>query len=166
MGSKPRSSKSKIYKSSSLAKLLAKLRKARGKKPRVVFTNGCFDLLHPGHVDYLQRARKLGDLLVVALNADESVRKLKGPTRPINALADRQVVMAGLECVDFVTSFEEDTPLELMLLLKPSLIVKGGDWKVEQMVGSKEAREWGGKARSLAFVEGKSTTAIVEKMKK
>ena len=133
------------------------------KKPIIVFTNGCFDLLHKGHVTYLERARTEGDLLVVALNSDDSVRRLKGPERPVNSLADRLEVIAALECVDYVTWFEEDTPLETILKIRPTVLVKGGDWKAEQIVGGKEVTAWGGKVKSLPYVEGKSTTQIIER---
>lgn len=135
--------------------------RARGK--RVVFTNGCFDILHPGHARYLESARAQGDLLVVALNSDTSVRKIKGPTRPINELADRLEVMASLECVDYVTWFGEVDPLALILQLHPDVLVKGGDWKPADIIGGREVLEWGGKVRSLKFIAGKSTTRIIEK---
>lgn len=157
---KPRPSRKKILSAPALARLL---RRMRGKK-KVVFTNGCFDLLHPGHTQYLERARKLGDLLIVALNTDASVNRIKGPSRPINPLQDRAAVMAALECVDYVTWFDQDTPLEIILQLKPQLITKGGDWKPEQIVGSAEVRAWGGRAKSLPFLVGKSTTSIVKKI--
>lgn len=128
-----RSTRSKILSPKALQRRLTRTRDW-------VFTNGCFDILHPGHVEYLERARALGSKLVVALNADDSVRRLKGPTRPINALEARARVLAGLGCVDFVTWFDEDTPLSLILQLRPPLIVKGGDWKVHQIVGHTEAR--------------------------
>jgi len=157
-----RTFKSKIKAPKSLKATLTKARKARKK---VVFTNGCFDILHKGHVTYLERARKLGDILVVALNSDESVKRLKGPERPLNSLADRLEVMASLECVDFVTWFEKDTPLELIQLLDPNVLVKGGDWKPDQIVGSDHVLAHGGKVRSLPYIEGKSTTKIIEKAK-
>lgn len=133
------------------------------KKSGVVFTNGCFDILHKGHVSYLERAKKLGKILVVALNTDESVRELKGPTRPINTLGDRMEVIAALASVDYVTWFSDETPLKLIQLLKPHLLVKGGDWKPSQIVGSKEVLARGGKVRSLKFVPGRSTTRIIER---
>jgi rfaE bifunctional protein nucleotidyltransferase chain/domain len=129
----------------------------------VVFTNGCFDLLHKGHVTYLERARRQGELLVVALNSDESVARLKGPERPLNRLADRLEVLAALESVDYVTWFEEDTPLELIRVLKPDVLVKGGDWPVERIVGASEVLARGGKVRSLPYIEGHSTTRLIEK---
>jgi rfaE bifunctional protein nucleotidyltransferase chain/domain len=154
----PRSLASKIRSPRSLRRALS-----AGRPKRVVFTNGCFDLLHKGHVTYLERARKLGDLLVVALNSDSSVKRLKGPERPLNRLEDRLEVLAALEAVDFVTWFEDDTPLELIRLLRPRVLVKGGDWKPEQIVGSEDVLSWGGKVRSLAYVEGRSTTALIRK---
>ena len=127
---------------------------------RVVFTNGVFDLLHPGHVTYLEEARSLGDRLVVGLNADGSVRRLKGPTRPIQAGEDRAVVLAGLRAVDLVVEFAEDTPLRLIEALRPDVLVKGGDYTVETIVGAAEVLGWGGAVRVLGFVPGKSTTRL------
>jgi rfaE bifunctional protein nucleotidyltransferase chain/domain len=161
---KPRAPKSKIKSASALGRELQKLRK-KNRKTKVVFTNGCFDLLHKGHVTYLQKAKSLGQLLVVALNSDASVKQLKGPSRPLNPLEDRLAVIAALECVDYVTWFEEDTPLRTILMLKPDVLVKGGDWSIDKMVGAKEVISWGGKAKSLPFVEGRSTTQIIEKAK-
>lgn len=135
-------------------------------KGKVVFTNGCFDLLHKGHVTYLERAARLGSCLVVALNSDASVSKLKGPTRPINPLEDRLEVIAALESVSFVTWFESETPLDLIRLLQPDILVKGGDWKVDQIVGAQDVLSWGGKVRSLKYVQGRSTTEIIAKARK
>lgn len=134
----------------------------RGKK--IVFTNGCFDILHKGHVTYLNEAKKLGDLLVVGLNSDASVKRLKGPERPINNEKDRQFVLSNLRSVDFVEIFEEDTPLSLILTVKPQILVKGGDWKIEQIVGGKEVIAAGGEVYSLQFVDGYSTTSIINKI--
>lgn len=133
----------------------------QGKK--IVFTNGCFDILHRGHVTYLSEARKLGDLLVVGVNSDASVKRLKGPSRPINSEADRAFVLLGLKSVDAVEIFTEDTPLELIKLIRPHVLVKGGDWKIEQIVGGTEVLSWGGKVLSLNFVNGFSTTSIIER---
>lgn len=138
------------------------LLRAEGK--RLVFTNGCFDILHKGHVLYLSYARELGDLLVVGLNSNDSVRRLKGETRPINAQQDRAVVLAALESVDFVVIFEEDTPYELIKLLKPDVLVKGGDWKSEDIVGSDIVLSYGGEVHSLNYYDGYSTTGIIERM--
>lgn len=144
-------------------KALRTLLRASVKRKKVVFTNGCFDLLHKGHITYLEKARTQGDILVVGLNSDESVKRLKGDDRPLNTLADRLEVMAALECVDYVSWFEEDTPLELILSLRPHILVKGGDWKPEQIVGAKEVISWGGKVKSLTYVEGQSTTQLIAK---
>ncbi|MCE3012713.1 MAG: D-glycero-beta-D-manno-heptose 1-phosphate adenylyltransferase [Proteobacteria bacterium] len=133
----------------------------QGKK--IVFTNGCFDILHRGHVTYLSEARKLGDLLVVGVNSDASVKRLKGPSRPINSEADRAFVLLGLKTVDAVEIFTEDTPLELIKLIRPHVLVKGGDWKIEQIVGGTEVLSWGGRVLSLNFVNGFSTTSIIER---
>src|SRR5690606_25257132 len=131
---------------------------------RIVFTNGCFDILHKGHVSYLNEARKLGDLLVIGLNSDASVKRLKGPERPINNEKDRQFVLGNLRAVDFVEIFEEDTPLSLILKIKPNILVKGGDWKIDQIVGAKEVIASGGEVFSLNFVDGYSTTSIITKI--
>ena len=138
-----------------------RLRQA-GKK--VVFTNGCFDLLHPGHVRYLQQARALGDALIVALNSDRSVRELKGDKRPILTEAERSEVMAALACVDFVTVFDEPTPREIISALLPDVLVKGGDWGIDAIVGREEVEAASGKVMSLAFVEGCSTTDVIERI--
>lgn len=145
--------------SDSLAKFL---RDNVGK--RIVFTNGCFDILHRGHVTYLSEARKLGDLLVIGLNADASVKRLKGPERPINNEKDRQYVLSELKAVDFVEIFTEDTPLNLILTVKPQILVKGGDWKIDQIVGAKEVIQYGGDVFSLNFVDGYSTTNLIHKI--
>ena len=132
----------------------------------MVFTNGCFDILHRGHVTYLAQARALGASLVVALNSDESVRRLgKGQDRPINSLEDRMAVMAALECIDLVTAFEEDTPLNLILLCRPQILVKGGDWAVESIVGAREVLSWGGRVHSIPFLHDRSTTRLVERIR-
>jgi len=146
---------------------LARILKAnRGKTGPVVFTNGCFDLLHKGHVSYLEKARQQGGALVVALNNDESVKRLKGPERPLNPLEDRLEVMAALESVDYVTWFSDDTPLSAILKIRPDILVKGGDWALDQIVGGKEVISWGGKVKSLNFIEGRSTTQIIERARK
>lgn len=133
-----------------------------GKK--VVFTNGCFDLLHVGHVSYLQRARHLGDLLVLGLNSDASVQRLKGPTRPLVPQDDRAQVMAALACVDYVVIFDEDTPLRAIESLRPDILVKGGDYTPDTVVGRAQVESWGGRVELIEFVQGKSTTGLVEKI--
>lgn len=137
---------------------------SKNKDKRIVFTNGCFDIIHKGHVTYLNEAKKLGDLLVIGLNSDASVKRLKGPERPINNETDRQYVMSQLKPVDFVEIFTEDTPLNLILKVQPKILVKGGDWKIEQIVGGKEVVENGGEVYSLNFVNGYSTTNIIHKI--
>lgn len=136
----------------------------RAKNKKIVFTNGCFDILHKGHVAYLNEARRLGDFLIVGLNSDASVKRLKGPTRPINNEGDRLFVMSHLRAVDGVEIFEEDTPLELIKLIRPMVLVKGGDWKVDQIVGGREVLSWGGEVLSLSFVDGYSTTSVIKKI--
>ena len=134
----------------------------RPRDRRVVFTNGCFDVLHPGHVEYLAQAKVLGDVLVVGLNSDVSVRRLKGAGRPLVAEADRAAVLAALRSVDAVTLFDEDTPLELISTLLPDVLVKGGDYDVDGIVGREVVEEAGGEVRVLPFVEGYSTTGILD----
>ena len=144
-----------------LLPLLAILR-ATGKK--IVFTNGCFDLIHTGHTRYLAKAKSLGDVLVVAVNSDESVRVIKGEKRPINAAADRMETLAALESVDFVTSFEEADPYRVISELQPDVLVKGGDWPVEKIIGRDVVEARGGRVVNVPYVEGASTTGIIEKI--
>lgn len=132
----------------------------------LVFTNGCFDILHRGHVTYLAQARAQGAAMIVALNTDESVRRLgKGDDRPINPLLNRAAVMASLESVDMVTWFDADTPLELILAVRPDVLIKGGDWGVESIVGSKEVLAWGGAVHSIPFLHQTSTTATLSRIR-
>jgi D-beta-D-heptose 7-phosphate kinase/D-beta-D-heptose 1-phosphate adenosyltransferase len=138
-------------------------RHARPRNHRLVFTNGCFDLLHRGHVTYLARARELGDVLVVGVNSDASVRRLKGPGRPVNREEDRAYVLAGLESVDHVVVFGEDTPQSLICLLLPDVLVKGGDYRVEDVVGAPEVEAAGGCTVLISFVDGQSTTSMLQR---
>ena len=132
----------------------------------LVFTNGVFDLLHRGHVTYLARARALGAGLLVAVNSDASARKLgKGAERPVNPLEDRLAVIAALEAVDLVTWFDEETPLRLILAVKPDVLVKGGDWKPEAIIGAKEVKSWGGAVYSIPLLPGHSTTSVIERIR-
>jgi len=131
----------------------------------VVFTNGVFDLLHPGHIDVLEAARAHGDALVVGLNSDSSVRRLKGPTRPVRSEAERAYVLAALRSVDVVVVFEEDTPLRLVLALTPDVIVKGGDYREETVVGAAEVRASGGRVVIVPLTPGQSTTSIIETLR-
>lgn len=132
---------------------------------KIVFTNGCFDVLHFGHVNYLLEAKKLGDLLVIGLNSDESVRRLKGPTRPVNGEKERAFVLAALACVDYVTLFEEDTPEELIKVVRPDVLVKGGDYTLDRIVGADFVLQNGGSVSTIPFVEGFSSTQIIEQLK-
>lgn len=125
---------------------------------KIVFTNGCFDILHRGHVEYLQKAKELGDLLVIGLNSDSSVKRLKGESRPINNEKDRAIILSALECVDYIIIFYEDTPFELIKKLRPDILVKGGDYKIENVIGREYAKE----TILIDFVEGYSTTKIIK----
>lgn len=135
----------------------------RGLGKKVVFTNGCFDILHPGHIDLLRRARALGDVLVVAINSDASVARMKGPNRPIIPQHERAELLNGMEMVDFVCTFDEDTPLEAILRIRPDVLVKGADWTAN-IVGQAQVERWGGKVAALPLVEGYSTSEILERV--
>jgi rfaE bifunctional protein nucleotidyltransferase chain/domain len=132
---------------------------------RLVFTNGVFDLLHPGHVDVLVGARRLGGALVVGVNSDESVKRLKGPSRPVRSAAERCYVLAALEAVDAVVVFDEDTPSELINALRPDVLVKGGDYDEASIVGAQEVRSWGGEVVVVPLTPGHSTTSTIEKLR-
>ncbi len=131
------------------------------KEKKIVFTNGCFDILHSGHVVYLNEAKKQGDLLFMGLNSDASIKRLKGESRPINKEKDRKYILENLRCVDFVEAFEEDTPYELIKAVQPDVLVKGGDWKISDIVGHDIVTAKGGEVKSLIFVDGYSTTGII-----
>jgi rfaE bifunctional protein nucleotidyltransferase chain/domain len=132
---------------------------------RIVFTNGCFDVLHRGHVAYLNQARLLGDVLIVAVNADDSVRRLKGPARPVNPAADRAAMLAALSCVDHVTIFEEDTPAELLRRLRPEVYAKGGDYTPQMLPEAAVVAEYGGTVRIVDYVSDHSTTAVIDRIR-
>ncbi|MCX5853960.1 MAG: D-glycero-beta-D-manno-heptose 1-phosphate adenylyltransferase [Deltaproteobacteria bacterium] len=151
----------KIYKRESLKKKIDQLKK-EGKK--IVFTNGCFDILHVGHTRYLREAKKEGDILILALNSDESVRSLKGEKRPLIPEDERADLVASLGSVDFVTIFHELTPLTLIEYLKPDVLVKGGDWAEDQVVGRESVKKWGGRVIIIPEIKGSSTTNIIEKI--
>jgi rfaE bifunctional protein nucleotidyltransferase chain/domain len=138
-------------------------RQLRQQGKRIVFTNGCFDILHRGHVTYLNAAKQLGDILVVGVNSDDSVRRLKGPSRPINNESDRSEVLAALKSVDFIVIFDEDTPRELIGEITPHVITKGGDYTPETIVGADYVLQTGGQVAVIPLVEGKSTTSIVQR---
>ncbi len=145
--------------------LIEAVKKAQARGEKVVMTNGCFDILHAGHVSYLNHAAELGDRLIVAVNTDESVKRLKGPGRPVNSTDRRMAVLAGLGAVDWVVPFSEDTPQRLIAAILPNLLVKGGDYKPEEIAGGKEVIAAGGEVKVLNFEEGCSTTEIIEAIK-
>jgi rfaE bifunctional protein nucleotidyltransferase chain/domain len=147
--------------SRALAGQISKEFRTNGK--RVVFTNGCFDILHLGHTSYLEAARNLGDMLIVGVNSDTSVKRLKGASRPVNSEFDRANVLAALRAVDFTCIFDEDTPLDLIGALQPAVLVKGGDYTLETIIGADIVVESGGRVVVIPFVEGKSTTSILER---
>ena len=144
------------------AKLAPVLKTLQNQGKKVVFTNGVFDLLHLGHVTYLQKARKQGDLLIVGLNSDESTKRLKGPLKPLLPLAERAEMLLALSCVDYATFFEEDDPFNIVETLKPDVLVKGGDWPVDKIIGGDLVNSWGGKVMNIPVVPGRSTTNLIE----
>jgi rfaE bifunctional protein nucleotidyltransferase chain/domain len=147
----------------SLQEVALRVHELQSAGKRIIFTNGCFDILHSGHIEILRRARSLGDALVVAINSDASVARMKGPNRPIIPEHERAELLDGLEMVDFVCSFDEDTPLEAILKVHPDVLIKGADWAAN-IVGQREVEGWGGKVVTLPLVEGCSTTGIVERV--
>ncbi len=151
--------KEKIKTKKDLSPIIEDLKK-KGK--RIVFTNGCFDLIHIGHVRYLEKAKTLGDILVVGMNSDRSVRRLKGPQRPILPEEERAEILSSLGCVDYITVFDEQTPLELISSLQPHILVKGGDWTKETTVGKEVVERLGGEVVILPFEEGASTSNVIE----
>ncbi len=161
MRDRPRDARSKIL---TRASLVRAVRGARRRGERVVFTNGCFDWLHTGHVRSLEAARRLGDRLVVAVNTDASVRRLKGPGRPLVPARQRTEILAALECVDWVVQFREATPLGLIRALRPDVLAKGGDWPLDQIVGREEVEGWGGRVVRLRQVPGMHTTRLIRRL--
>jgi rfaE bifunctional protein nucleotidyltransferase chain/domain len=145
-------------------KAVAQIKRWKEASQKIVFTNGCFDLLHVGHVMYLQQAKSLGDKLIVAVNSDASVSKLKGPHRPIKDEYNRMSIMAALQSVDMVLVFDENTPYDLIKMIVPDILAKGGDWSPDQIVGSDIVLSHGGEVKSLQFLEGYSTTALEKKI--
>lgn len=146
-----------------IAELSRLVKKARQNGRKVVFTNGCFDILHIGHIRYLKKARSMGDMLVVGLNSDGSVRRIKGKARPINTQKDRAEILSALSFVDYITIFDDDTPERLIKGLSPDILVKGADWKSGDIVGSAFVRSYGGEVKRIKFVAGYSTTATINK---
>ncbi len=143
-------------------KLAPILKNLQNQGQKVVFTNGVFDLLHLGHVTYLQEARKKGDLLVVGLNSDASVRRIKGPLKPLLPVEERAEMLLALECVDYATFFEEDNPYNLIQILRPDVLVKGGDWAIDKIIGGDLVQSWGGQVLNIPVVEGRSTTNLIQ----
>ncbi len=162
MRNAPRVARSKLVTRASLTRAV---RAARRRGERIVFTNGCFDWLHTGHVRSLEAARRLGDRLIVAVNTDTSVRRLKGPGRPIVPARQRAEILAALECVDWVVRFRETTPLGLIRVLRPDVLAKGGDWPLDRIVGRKEVESWGGRVVRLREVPGLSTTRLLRRLR-
>lgn len=144
---------------------MLELNQIRADNVKIVFTNGCFDIIHSGHIQYLYAAKQFGDKLVIGLNSDESVTRLKGNSRPINMETDRAIVLSALEMVDYVVIFDEDTPYNLIAAIKPEILVKGGDWAENEIVGADLVKANGGLVKSLTFKEGYSTTNIINKSK-
>ena len=152
----------KLYSLRGISYLTNRLRR-QGK--RIVFTNGCFDILHAGHVDYLEKAKRFGDFLVVGLNSDSSVHRIKGSGRPINSERDRACVLSGLSAVDAVVVFNEETPANLISAVKPEVLVKGSDWPLDQIAGAREVLSRGGTVKRIRLLKGRSTSFIIEKLK-
>ena len=152
----------KIKTQKELKRIIAYLRK---QSKKIVFTNGCFDILHYGHIKYLQDTKGLADVLVLGLNSDSSVKKIKGLARPINKQLDRARVLSALSCVDYLTIFSEDTPLRLIRLIQPDVLVKGGDWQTEKIVGADFVKARGGKVLAIPYIKGYSTTKLINKIR-
>lgn len=154
--------KSKVL---SLSQFLEKKTRSLQNK-QIVFTNGCFDIIHPGHTDYLTRAKELGDTLVVGLNSDDSIKRLKGESRPIQSLKARSLILSALASVDYIVSFNTDTPLDLIKAIQPNTLVKGGDYTEETIVGADIVKKAGGQVKIIPFLEGYSSSQIIEKIRR
>jgi len=154
--------KTKIVGVSTLKRKLSSIRR----KKKIAFTNGCFDILHGGHISYLEKAKKTGRILVVGLNSDSSVRKIKGPSRPINSQLQRAHVLAALACIDYVTIFDEETPYQLIKAIKPDVLIKGADWKDKKVVGGDIVKFYGGKIELIRYIPKMSTTSIIKRASK
>ncbi|OQX86489.1 MAG: D-glycero-beta-D-manno-heptose 1-phosphate adenylyltransferase [Candidatus Omnitrophica bacterium 4484_70.2] len=149
-----------------LSSLLRELRVLRKKKKKIVFTNGCFDILHQGHIYLLKKAKSFGDVLVVGLNSDSSVRRIKGESRPIKDEVSRAKILSSIRFVDYVVIFKEDTPFRLIKVIKPDVLVKGGDWKLKDIVGREILKTYGGKIKRIKYLKGFSTTQLIKKCQK
>ena len=152
----------KIQSQARLKGVIDKLRKQGG---RIAFTNGCFDILHYGHIKYLQDAKGAGDVLVLGLNSDASVKRIKGKKRPVNRQIDRLRVLAALSCVDYITVFNQDTPLRLIKLLRPDILIKGGDWETDKIIGAEFVKSYGGRVLTIPYLKGYSTTGLIARLK-
>ncbi len=148
----------------SLQQAKKQVRQWKNEGRKIVFTNGCFDLLHPGHIAYLDRAAELGDVLIIGLNDDDSIRRLKGESRPIIPLQDRAIMLAALRAVDLVVPFAEDTPLNLITTMMPDILIKGGDYQPDDIVGAKEIRQSGGEVIVMPFIDGHSSTNLIQRI--
>ncbi|HOW58938.1 MAG TPA: D-glycero-beta-D-manno-heptose 1-phosphate adenylyltransferase [Candidatus Omnitrophota bacterium] len=146
-------------------KISSVIRRLKAQRKRIVFTNGTFDILHLGHVTYLQKAKAFGDVLVVGVNTDRSVKTYKDPTRPVNPEQDRIKVLTALSCVDFAILFSDPTPLKLILAIQPDVLVKGADWSLRDIVGAREVMAWGGKVKRIPLVKGRSSTRVIKMLK-
>lgn len=146
-------------------KLLSLIQKLKTEGKRIVFTNGCFDILHSGHIDYLKKTKELGDILIIGINSDESVKKIKQQNRPINKLLDRMIVLDSIKYVDYVVPFNEETPENLIKIIKPDVLTKGGDWNEKDVIGSNFVKSYGGKTVIIPYIKGKSTTNTIKKIR-
>ncbi len=151
----------KLQTTKQIEKTLEQLKKER---KTIAFTNGCFDILHAGHVSYLEKAKNFADILIVGLNSDNSIKRLKGAKRPINSERDRAIILCGLSCVDYVVIFEEDTPIKLIKTIKPDILIKGADWKEKAVAGCDFIKSYGGKCQFIDLLDNHSTTNIIEKI--
>ncbi|MEA1995368.1 MAG: D-glycero-beta-D-manno-heptose 1-phosphate adenylyltransferase [Campylobacterota bacterium] len=146
-------------------KLLSLIQKLKTEGKRIVFTNGCFDILHSGHIDYLKKTKELGDILIIGINSDESVKKIKQQNRPINKLLDRMIVLDSIKYVDYVVPFNEETPENLIKIIKPDVLTKGGDWNEKDVIGSNFVKSYGGKTVIIPYIKGKSTTNTIKRIR-
>jgi rfaE bifunctional protein nucleotidyltransferase chain/domain len=146
-------------------KLLSLIQKLKTEGKSIIFTNGCFDILHSGHIDYLKRTKELGDILIIGINSDESVKKIKQQNRPINKLLDRMIILDSIKYVDYVVPFNEETPEHLIKIIKPDILTKGGDWNKKDVVGSDFVKSYGGKVVIIPYIKGKSTTNTIKKIR-
>ena len=146
-------------------KLLSLIQKLKTEDKRIIFTNGCFDILHSGHIDYLKKTKELGDILIIGINSDESVKKIKQQNRPINKLLDRMIVLNSIKYVDYVVPFNEETPENLIKIIKPDVLTKGGDWNKKDVVGSAFVKSYGGRTVIIPYIKGKSTTNTIKRIR-